>query len=76
MDGYEFWFHKMLSNDIKRRTCTKSSYQCYLKLNSNNEIADSRANHNHDKFEESIIRRQVLSNCLKTKAVENGFAKS
>jgi hypothetical protein len=66
----------MLSNDIQRWTYSKSSCKFLLILNSGSKIAKSYSNHNHDKTEENIIRRQTLSNCLTRKTVEDVFAKS
>ena len=54
----------MLLNDIQRWTCSKSSCKCCLKINSNNEITESNTNHNHDKIEENINKRQALSSRL------------
>lgn len=52
-DGYKYCFHKILSNDVQHWACSKSSCNCYLKLNFGNKIAESSTNHNHKKIKKN-----------------------
>ncbi|KAE9521590.1 hypothetical protein AGLY_018020 [Aphis glycines] len=71
-DGFKFGFQKNLANDVKRWTCTKKICSAYLKINMCNEIQfeNSKLIHNCAKDSEQKINRQILSNNLKRKALE------
>uniref|UniRef100_A0A2S2QZF7 Uncharacterized protein n=1 Tax=Sipha flava TaxID=143950 RepID=A0A2S2QZF7_9HEMI len=71
-DGFKFGFQKNLANDIKRWTCTKKTCSAYLKTNQRNEIQfeNSKLTHDCAKDSEQKINRQILSNDLKRKALE------
>lgn len=75
VNGYKFCFHKMLKNEVERWTCTKSSCKCYLKLDSTKTVIESKLIHNHTRYEEAVLKRQMLSNSLKRKATEDIYAK-
>jgi len=68
--------HKTLKNDVQRWPCSVKSCKCFLKLSPLNKIVDSNTNHNHNKNDEKILNRQILSNSLKRKAIEDISCKS
>jgi len=70
-EGYKFRFHKTLKNDVQRWPCSVKSCKCFLKLSPLNKIVDSNTNHNHNKNDEKVLNRQILSNSLKRKAIED-----
>jgi hypothetical protein len=43
----------------------------FFKLSPLNKIVDSNTNHNHNKNDEKVMNRQILSNSLKRKAIED-----
>jgi len=70
-EGYKFRFHKTLKNDVQRWPCSVQSCKCFLKLSPLNKIVDSNTNHNHNKNDENVLNRQILSNSLNRKAIED-----
>jgi hypothetical protein len=61
-----------LVNDIKRWTSTKKTCSAYLKTNQRNEIQFENSKLTYDCAKDSVqkINRQILSNNLKRKALE------
>lgn len=72
VDGFKFGFQKLLANELKRWTCNKKICSAYLKTNLINEIQFDISNITHTctKDSEQKINRQIVSNNLKRKALE------
>lgn len=70
-EGFKFRFHLKLKGEINRWACCKKNCKSFLKLNEKNEILEKNLNHNHEKDSAKIQNRQILSNKLKRKAVED-----
>lgn len=72
VDGFKFGFQKQLANELKRWMCTKKKCSVYIKTNLINEIQFdiSKIIHTCTKDSEQKINRQIVSNNLKRKALE------
>ncbi|XP_026807696.1 uncharacterized protein LOC113550194 [Rhopalosiphum maidis] len=72
IDNYKFCFHKCLANNIQRWKCTMKTCKAYLKINENDYVLlnVSDTAHNHDALSEAIINRQIVSNSLKRKGIQ------
>jgi len=70
IDQYKFRFHKYSKNNIERWCCCKKTCKSYIHLNSDNDVVKKVINYNHHE-ENEILNRQILSNKLKRKAVDD-----
>jgi len=67
--GYKFRFHNILLDEVQRWTCCKNLCKCYFKLSSGNVVLGNCNEHNHEKCDEKIYNRQLISNAVKWKVV-------
>ncbi|KAL4096573.1 hypothetical protein QTP88_021499 [Uroleucon formosanum] len=75
IDGFKFYFQKLLCNDIERWACCKRSCKAYIKLNSEHKIILHKINHNHDKNDKQKLNRQQVCNNLKGTTIDDPFEK-
>lgn len=75
LNGFKFHFQKNLANGIQRWSCNEKKCACFLKLSETNEIVNQNVLHNHDKVEIKVLNRQISSNELKRKAVDESALK-
>lgn len=70
-EQFIYRYHKTLNNGSQRWPCSVKSCKCYLKLSSCNILIEKQVNHNHEKCDENVMTRRIVSNSLKQKAVED-----
>ena len=73
LNGYKFSFHKNLAAGTKRWKCIQHNCKAYFKRNQEGKTTFEQLNHNHEKTEANVIRRQEISNRLKRKAEDTFF---
>ena len=71
IEGYKFGYHKTLKNDILRFKCTNKKCNSYFKMDELKNIISDVTLHNHIREEERTISRQIISNNVKRKAMED-----
>lgn len=73
--GFKFSFQKLIANGVKRWICAfrKTLCKAFIKTSGDGYvILDSCFNHNHElNIDKTILNRQILSNSIKRKAVED-----
>ncbi|XP_050517033.1 uncharacterized protein LOC126891793 [Diabrotica virgifera virgifera] len=74
LNGFKYRFHKSLKNNDKRWMCcgqTREKCKAFLKTQGDNVVTEIRDEHNHRELNEDALNRQMLSNSLKRKTVED-----
>ena len=69
--GYKFRFHKVLSDDVNRWVCVKSSCKAFRKVDRGGVVVEERVTHNHSKNDAATSNRQRASNAVKRKAKDD-----
>jgi hypothetical protein len=69
--GLKFRFQKILTDNMERRCCTNKNCKCYIYCNESREIFGWDLMHNHDAGSEACLKRQILNNSVKRKAMED-----
>ncbi|KAK7576516.1 hypothetical protein V9T40_012802 [Parthenolecanium corni] len=70
-EQFTYRYHKTLKDGVQRWPCSVKTCKCHLKLSSSNILIEKQGNHNHEKCDENVMTRRIVSNSLKRKAVED-----